>query len=156
MNRQAPFAFSQCEVAFISFASGKGADQNISNTQLSASCWRSEWISQQQQCWTSALSGLCIEDRNIKPSFQGLGVRKASIFFREKDACHSRGCLFLFLLSLAVFPLTESHEIIPFKATIINWSSWEKVHQVCLQLHYCQALLIYNKNNQLEMCGCMC
>lgn len=60
-----------------------------------------------------------------------------------------------FLLSLAVFPLTESYKMILFKATITNWSAWEKFHQVPLQLHYCQALfLISGKNSQLEMCGC--
>lgn len=33
---------------------------------------------------------------------------------------------FPFLLSLAVFPLTESYKTILYKAAITNWSAWEE------------------------------
>lgn len=167
MNRQgswwlwaskSPFAWSQCEVAFLlqlkrvlintsliySFPGSAGArvgffsSENAAPQPLGIRYWRGEHQTKLSGPWCE--QGQYLFQRKGKLSQQ----RQIKCFF-----------FFPFLLSLAVFPLTESYKMILFKATITNWSAWEKLHQILIQLHYCHALFrISGKNSQLHMCGC--
>ena len=58
--------------------------------------------------------------------------------------------IFFFLQSWAVFPLIESYKVTLFKLQLLIGLPGEEVLRVPTELRYCQALLIYGKNSQLE------
>lgn len=105
----APFALSQREVAFLSFATRKGADEHISNSFPRAA-------GSQSRCLLSAYGST--QDLYWREDHQGFWTmmwgRPASFSEKRKAVTAVANKCYLFLpplLCLAVFPLTESYKM---------------------------------------------
>lgn len=87
---------------------------------------------QQQPCWTSAQPGLSIEERNIKPSFQGCGVRGQHLFQRKGRLSQQRqkqgeGSYLFPPAKLGSVFLDRKLQDDSFEGcNFTNWSAWDK------------------------------